>query len=672
MAGISSLGIGSGLDLNGLVENILSSERIPVENTIARQQNKLTTELSGVGIFRGAVSSFRSSLAGLENESSYTTKTYSNPKSSQLGVSINNDAAVGLYDIDIVNLAEAHSIASGAFSSLDEVVGTGTIQLKFGSITGPGFSAFTADPDSTVQNITLDSSNNTLTGLRDTINEGNYGVKASIINDGSGYRLTLQSEKSGANSAMELTITDTGDGNNTDALGLSRLAFNASATQMSETKAAEDASVIINGITVTSSSNVLEDTIEGTTLTLIEESASTPFTLSITDDASSAKKAIKSVVEGFNGMISTLNDLSRSGEDDAGLLAGDTVLRNFTNQIRSLLTGNVAGLSGSITALSTIGITTQSDGTLSIDSAKFDSAIADNPTDALALFARVGKVSDGAIEFDTFSDKSVAGTYDVNITQMATQSVMTGATGLSLPITIDSNNDTLAFNIDGVSTGLLSLTQGTYTSGSELATELQLQINSATALKNEGLSVNVSYDTLNNGFLITSNQYGSNSQIEITTIDTNTTADLGLSIASSVPGLDVAGTIGGNAATGTGQNLVGTSGDSNGLSINIVGGSAGARGSLQFTRGLIASLNSFLGDYVNSTGILSAKEDGLNNSLERLQDDRDSLARRLEATEKRLINQFTALDGLLAQFQTTGDFLAQQIDSLPGFDNLKK
>lgn len=667
MAGISSLGIGSGLDLSGLVDNLLSAERIPAENTINRQQNKLTTELSGVGIFRGAISSFRSSLGGLESASSYSTKNFTNPKTSQLEVSITNDAAVGSYDLDITNLAETHALASGAFTSLEEVVGTGTIQVKFGTITGPGFTSFTADSSSTLQTITLDNTNNTLAGLRDTINDGDFGVRASIINDGSGYRLTLQSASSGANAAMELTITDTGDGNNVDEFGLSRLAFNATATQMTETKAGEDATLTVNGISVTSSSNTLSDMIEGTTLTLVEESAGVPFTVTITDDTSSATSAIESVVEGFNTMIIALNDLSHSSAEGAGILAGDTTLRNFTNQIRSLLTSNVDGLSGSITALSTIGITTQANGTLSIDNSKFGAAVAANPTDALALFAQLGNVSDANVEFDTFSDDSVAGTYDVNITQLATQSIMTGATGLLLPITIDNDNDNMSFFIDGISTGSIALTQGTYTTGADLATELQLQINSVTAIKDANLSVTVSYDTLNNGLVITSNQYGSKSQIEVTTVDTNTTAQLGLSVSTSVFGLDVAGTIGGNAATGSGQNLLGTAGGSNGLSLNIAGGTIGDRGSLQFTRGLISSLNNFLGDYIDGSGILTSKEDGLNSSLEGLQEDRVNLERRLAATELRLINQFTALDGLLARFQSTGEFLEQQIDSLPGF-----
>lgn len=670
MAGISSLGIGSGLDLSGLVENLLAAEREPVENTIARQQNRLTTELSGVGIFRGAISSFRSSLAGLQDYDSYSTRSYSNPKSSALGVSISNDAAVGSYAMDITNLAEQHSLASSAFTSIDSVVGTGTMEIKFGTITGPGFTSFSTDSASTIQTITVDATNNTLSGLRDHINGGDYGVTASIVNDGSGYRLTLQSSTSGENAAMQVSITDTGDASDTDASGLSRLAYNASATNMTETQAAEDATLTINGIAITSKSNTLpSDTIEGVTFNLLEETDGTPFTLSVTNNTSSMSDAINTVVDGYNQMMETLNQLSSADVEsgNTGALVGDSSLRGFTNTVRSLMTGAVTGLTGSITAISTMGITTQTDGTLSIDSSKFNQALSDNPEGAVALFAQVGKISDSNIEFDSFTDDSVAGSYEVNITQIATQAIMTGATGLSLPITIDDDNDNLSFYIDGVSTGSISLTQGSYTTGTDLATELQLQINSAEDLKEQGITVSVEYDTNNDGFVITSNKYGSSSKVEITSVDTNTTAAMGLSVSTATDGLNVAGTIGGNAASGDGQTLTSTEGDSNGLSINVTGGSLGDRGDLPFTRGLIESMDTLLGNYLDSTGILSSREDGLNDSLERLESERENLEVRLASMEARLIAQFSALDALVSNFQSTGNYLSQQLDSLPGF-----
>lgn len=670
MASFSSLGIGSGLELSSLVDNLLAAERAPVENSIARQQSRLTTELSGVGIFRGAISSFRSSLTGLDELENYSTKAYTNNNSSAISVAITNDAAVGSYDIDVTNLAEKHSVASASFAELTDEIGTGTIQIKFGTITGPGFSSFAADAGSTVQTLTIDSTNNTLDGLRNYINEGDFGVNAAIINDGSGYRLTLTSEESGANAGMEISVTDTGDANDTDNNGLSQFAFNASATNLVETQAAEDAALTVNGISVVSSSNSIDTMIEGASLTLLSQTDGDSFNVTVTENTASISEAINTVIDGYNTMITTLNGLSEVGTDtsSSGVLVGDSVLRNFTSQARSLMTGAVSGLTGAVTALSTIGIKTSSDGTLSIDDSIFNEAIADNLIDTLALFAQIGKTDDSGIEFNSHSIDSDAGSYDINITQLATRSQLTGSTGLSLPITIDDDNDNISFYIDGVSTGSLSLTQGSYTTGTDLAAELQLQINSADNLKNDGLTVAVTYDTVNDGFVITSGQYGSESIVEITSVDTNTTSSLGLLIGTAAAGQDVAGTIGGHAATGTGQTLVGIAGDATDLSIEVTSGATGSRGTLQFTRGLVESLDDLLENYLSSSGVLSAKEDGINDSLELLQDEQEDLDIRLEAMETRLVNQFAALDVLLAQFQTTGTFLTQQIDSLPGFN----
>jgi flagellar hook-associated protein 2 len=672
MASISSLGIGSGLDLGNLVNSLIDAERVPVENSIARQQNRLTTELSGLGIFRGAVSSFKSSLSGLADPANYSNRSFTNSNPTAVSASVEDDAAVGSYNIDVTNLAENHSLASAAFTSTSDIVGEGTIQIRFGTITGPGFTSFAADPESTIANLTIDSSNNTLSGLRDYINEGDFGVTASIINDGSGYRLTLQSDTSGANAAMEITVSDTGDGNHTDNLGLSRLAFNASATQMTETQAAEDAALSVNGIPVTSSSNTLTEMIEGVSLTLRQETAGEKLNFSVTEDTTVIASSIRKVVSGYNDMMTALNDLGQAGPEgsEAGILVGDSTLRAFISSVRSQMTGTVDGLNGSITALSTIGIRTAGDGSLSIDENAFGAALAGNPEDALALFAPVGRLTDDQMSFAGYSDNSVAGNYAVNITQLATRSSLSGATGLNPAITIGAGNDNLEMIIDGFSTGQLALTHGNYTTGADLATELQLQINSVQTLQDAGVSVSVSYNTTTNGFEITSNKYGSQSGVEIQAVDTTTAADLGLSTGSAAAGLDVAGTIGGASATGDGQTLTSDSGDALGLAVVVSGGTLGERGGLRFTRGLIEQLDSFLDGYLDSDGILSAREDGITESLEGLTDEREQLNLRLESLEARLVAQFSALDALVANFQSTSNFLAQQINNLPGSGTL--
>ncbi len=671
MASISSLGIGSGLDLANLVTGLLAAERRPLENSLNRRESTLSTQLSGIGLMRSAIADFRASLSGLSNADSFQTRAIKNSNDTAITASVSNEAAIGSYSIDVTNLAERHSLASTAYSDVNQVIGEGTLTVRFGTITGPGFGGFTVNPDKASQTLTIDSSNNTLAGLRDYINENDFGFSASIINDGTGYRLTLTSSSSGAASALEISVADS-DGNDTDALGLSNLAYNAGAANLLETQAAEDAQLTVNGLAVTSPSNVLSDMIDGLSLTLNEETAGTPVKITVSETSEALKTSIESLVEDFNTMIGQLKDLGKASEnrEQAGILAGDTTLRNFVNSVRRQITSPVPGVSGDLSALVDIGITTQADGTLSIDSAKLNRALSEHPTQVKALFAPVGETSDSQIRFKDSSDATRPGTYTVQIDALASHGLYQGSGGLTFPLTIDAANDDLAVSIDGTSSGPLTLTQGSYADGDALAVQLQSTINSSSLLSSAGISVTVAFDSASGSLTITSGSYGADSSVSIDSIDTNTAATLGLNTGAGTAGSDVAGRIGGQLAEGDGQTLKAVTGDAEGLSLDVLGGPLGARGTVSFSRGFIQGLNDFLGGYLDSEGVLTTREEGLNKSLEKIQDERDQLDRRMAATEARLVAQFSKLDTLLAQFQSTSTYLAQQLNNLPGSGQL--
>ncbi len=671
MASISSLGIGSGLDLSGLVSGLLAAERRPLENSLNRRESSLSTELSGVGLMRSAIADFRSSLSSLSNADNFKTRSLNNSNAEAVSASVSNDAAIGEYSVEVGNLAERHALASTAYQDINETVGTGTMTVRFGTITGPGFGSFAVNPDKATQTITIDSSNNTLSGLRDYINQNDFGFSAAIINDGTGYRLTLTSDATGASSAMEITVADD-DGNDADAAGLSNLAYNAGAANLVQTQAAEDAQLTVNGLAVTSSSNQLDNLVEGLSLTLNQETAGTPVKLGISETSDALKESIESLVDDFNSMIGQLNDLGKSGEDptQAGLLAGDATLRNFVNSVRRQITSPVPGVPGDIKALVDIGISTQRDGTLELDSGKLNAALAEDPDAVKALFAPVGKSSDSQIRFADSSDDTVAGVYRVQVDQLASKGSYSGSGGLTLPLTIDAGNDSLAVSVNGVSSGPLTLTQGSYADGDALAVELQSAINSSGLLVSAGVSVSVAFDTAAGGLVITSNSYGSDSTVSIDSVDSNTAATLGLSVGAGTAGSDVVGSIGGSPAEGKGQLLTSLAGDSEGLAVEVLGGPTDARGTVSFSRGFIEGLNRFLGGYLDSDGVLSTREDGLNESLEKIQEEREQLERRMAATEERLIAQYSALDTLLAQFQNTSTYLTQQLNNLPGSGQL--
>lgn len=669
MASISSLGIGSGLDLSGLVTNLVSAERAPVDSRLNRYESTLTTDLSGVGLMRGALSGFQGSLSSLSNSDNFSNRKISNSQPSEITATVSQNASIGSYSVEVSNLASAQSLASSAYAALDSEVGTGSLQIKFGTITGPSFTSFTPDASSAIQTITVDSSNNTLSGLKDHINSNDYGVTASIVNDGTGYRLTLLSDSTGANAAMEITVTDTGDASDTDINGLSNLAYNALAQNVTQTQVAKDANLTINGLPITSATNSLSEAIEGVTLSLNAETAvGVPAKIVISEESSQISLAIKDLIAGFNAMISTLNDLSSSNPEtgEVGILAGSSVVRSFTSQIRNVLTSPVDGLNGDIRAMVDIGITTQSDGSLSIDSSKFDAAVAANPLDALGLFSAVGQASDSLITYNGSSDSTDEGEYAVNITQLASRAEFTGNSVLAFPLTIDADNDELSLTVDGTSTGTISIAQDSYASGDDLAAELQLKINSSSLLQDAEKTVAVSFDATNSRLVINSGSFGSSSTVAINSVDTNTAAQLGLTAISGADGVDVAGTIGGVPGTGDGNTLTIESGSPNGISIDVEGNSLGDRGTIKFVRGFVDTLDTLLESYLDSDGVLSAREDDISKSLDGIKDERDTLELRMEALNVRLVREFSALDILISQFQTTGEYLSQQLASLPG------
>lgn len=670
---VTATGIGSGLDIESLVTQLVAAERTPVESRLTNQEAVLTAELSAFGAYKGALAAFQSSLSSLNNLNTFGQRSASAGDDSIVSISAGANAATANYDLMVTQLAKSHSLASGGYGSPSDVVGTGTITIRFGSTDyvspdpGPeSYNSFSVNPDHGVATITIDSSNNTLEGIRDAINNANAGVSAAIVNDGSGYRLLLNSGLTGEENSLEVTVDDTGDANDLDNAGLSALAFNADATNLSQTVAAQDAVFSINGLSINSSENSVNNVIDGVSLTLKDLTGSTPVSLSVEEDHASVKESITDFISAYNNFVETVNNLTSYDADTgiAGTLQGDFSARSISSQLRQVLTNAVEGFGEtSFSSISELGITTQSDGTLSVDTADLDTALANNFDEIVGMFAAVGFPSDGDIEFVSSTDETAVASHAINISQVATQGQLVGASA-SFPLDIDDDNDNFTINVNGISSNSISLTQGTYASGADLAAELQARINGDSAISSGGASVTVTFNT--DHFEITSNDYGSASRIEIYAVDTNTTAELGLSAVAGTTGLDVAGTINGVAAIGSGQILTGASGsDSEGLKLNILGGATGDRGTVNFSQGIAYQLNTMITGFLEIDGALDSRTDGIQDRIEDIADRREALDYRMELLEARYRAQFNALDSLLAQLQTTSDFLTQQLASLP-------
>lgn len=674
---VAATGIGSGLDIEGLVTQLVAAERGPTETRLVQREAQLTSQLSAFGTLQGALSSLQTSVDTLSDTATFNQRSAGSSNEDALGVSANADAAAGSFSVSVDRLAQSQSLASGSFASLTDVVGEGELTLRFGTadVTGadPGpesFDSFSVNADRASATITIDASNNTLQGVRDAINAADAGVSAAIVNDGDGFRLLLSTTETGADNSIEIQVSDTGDGNDTDLEGLSRLAFNTTANNLSQTVSAEDASFSINGLALTSASNDADQVIDGVSLSL-QATTEAPVTVTVSDNEAAVRSAIEGFVSAFNSFANVASNLTAYDveTDRAGALQGDFATRSIITQVRSALTGSSNGFDGPFSTLAELGITTQANGNLAIDNGRFGAALRDNFDSVAGVFAQVGQTGDTNVVFDGASSLTQIGNYGVEITQLATRGSVASAAipapaALS-PLVIDGNNDTLSLTIDGVSSSSISLTQGSYDSGDAVAAELQSRINGDSALLEAGISVSVTFDA-SNRLQIQSSRFGSESSVAIDSVDTSTGATFGLSVGAGTDGVDVAGSIGGVAATGTGQTLLGAVGSSTqGIRLSIIGGATGARGSVNVSSGVAVSLGSVIDRFLDSNGLIDLRTDTLEADVERITEDREALEARLEAIEARFRNQFNALDILLANLQSTSEFLTTQLAGIP-------
>lgn len=663
MPSISVSGVGSGLDINKIVTDLVAAESQPATQRLDRREASIQAELSAIGSLKGALSEFRDTVSGLRNATKFLGMKATVGNEALLGASTTTAAQPGSYSVQVEKLAQAQKLASGSFASIGDTIGTGTLTFTFGTYDSVG-DTFTENTAKPAKTLTIDPSNNTLAGLRDAINNADLGVRASIVNDGSGYRLVLASNETGAKNGLKITVSD-GDGNDTDANGLSQLAFDpttAGVKNLTQTVAAQDAELIVDGLTITSASNSVVGAVQGVTLNLKSAQPGVATELTIAHDTGTVQESVESFVKAYNTLTGLINEMTAYNPitREKGALLGDASVRSVTGQLQRIIGAVVPGSSGALRSLADIGISTQKDGTLALDTAKLQKAVETDTQGIAALFARTGRSSDPLISYVSAAKESKAGSYDVNVTQLATRGNYTGTATAGFPLTVSAGvNDSFTLKVNGVQSNAITLTAATYNTGEELATELQSRINADANLQKLSALVSVTFDT--DHFVITSTRYGSVSKLE--SFVGSAVNDLGLASGTGAAGVDVIGTIGGAAATGAGQQLKGA-GDAEGIVVDVLGGVTGSRGTVSLSEGVAESLDKLLNGFLKSEGLMDSRTASLNKRLSDIGDQRVSLQRRMDTLETRLRNQFTAMDSLVSQLTATGNFLTQQLAGL--------
>lgn len=673
MAGISSLGIGSGLDIGTLVDRLVAAEQAPVQNRLNSREAQAQAQLSAYGSLKSALNDFRDTVQGLAQAGDFRTLTATSSNPEAVAVSASTTAVTGRLDLEVNQLAQAQTVASAAFATPAATVGSGTLTLRFGTVATDAEGAvidFTQNPDKAVATIDIPAGSNTLASIRDAINNADAGVSASIINDGNGERLVFNAADTGAANAFVIEVTDD-DGNDADGAGLSQLAFNTTASQSQQARAGQDAQLIVNGLAVSRAGNEITDLVDGLTLSLQTTTASAAR-IDVTQDAGAVKQKIQDFVDAFNQLSQQISQLAGfdASLGQGGVLQGNATVRGIDTRLQRLTTAEIPALNGrAIRSLADLGITTQRDGTLQIDDAALSGALENHFDEVGALFGIGGLVEGSGFRYAGSGGATRGGEYTVAVTSLAQQASIQGAAIVpptpSLPLVIDASNDTLQLTVDGVPSGTIRLTQGNYASGTDLAAELQARINGDTNLKDAGATVSAAFS--GNAFVITSSRYGSESAVTLNSVAANTPSSLGLSGGQTGVGADVQGTIDGIAASGSGRFLTAQSGAAAGLKVEITAPTTGEFGTLTFSRGLADQLNTTLETYLDGDGLLDSLTASLSDRIDAIGEDRDQLAARMQKVRQRYLDQFNAMDTLLAQLNSTASFLSNQ---LPGLERL--
>lgn len=424
---MNSVSSTSAIDVNSIVSSLMSVERQPL-TLIANQKSAFEAKLSAYGTLKSALSTFQTSVGALASASKFNAQSATSATPSVFTATANGSATIGDYAITVNQLAKSQKIALDGVANTTDVIGTGKLTIAFGTyapaIVSPATPAsFTDNPDKASFEVTIDSSNNTLAGVRDAINAANGGVTATIVNDGTANRLVITSKETGEVNGLKITVADD-DGNATDNNGLSKLAYDPLATagsgkNMSQLQAPLNALLNIDGIDVVKASNTVSDAIEGVTINLLTTSNSQAVNLGVASDQAKIKESVTAFVDAYNKVMDTLKTLTKFDEagKSSGKLLGDATARSITSQLKTVI-GKTVDTGGTITSLTDIGVGFQRDGKLALDSTKLTNAITNNFDDIAALFSTSARTSDPQVSYLGSTSKTQTGTYPITVSQI--------------------------------------------------------------------------------------------------------------------------------------------------------------------------------------------------------------------------------------------------------------
>jgi flagellar hook-associated protein 2 len=355
-ASVTSTGLGTNLNVNAIVPSLVNAEIAPIMTLLQAKQTADKSTISALGTVKSTLSALQAALEAITTGTALTGLAASSSNASVFTATASSSAVAGTYNIEVNTLAKTNTIMSSAYANANTVVGDGTITVNAG---GSSF------------NVTLSPGNDTLANLRDAINNAsnNTGVSAAIITAVDGAHLSLSSTQTGTANAVSVTSP--------------LLTFTTAS-------AASDAKIFVNGLQCNSSSNVISGAISGITLNLVSAQPGTQNTLTVAANTQGAVGAVQAFVNNYNTALTTLQQATayNASTKQAGPLLGDISTQSLLGQMQSITGGSLSMAAFNVSTLSQIGITTNKDGTLSVNTSTLTAALQSNAQGVQALLSK--------------------------------------------------------------------------------------------------------------------------------------------------------------------------------------------------------------------------------------------------------------------------------------------
>ena len=359
MGSLISSGIGSGLDIAGLVRRLVEVEGAPQTARLNLREAEAQAKLSALATIRSALAEFRSALGAISDIESFRGRTATVSGSEHVKLTATTSAVPAAYELEVEAFASAHKLATAPYASADETIGTGTLTIMVGAA---------------VMNVEIDAESATLAAIAAAINQApdNAGVVATVVNGIDGAQLVLSAVEPGAESSLVVTQTG-GDG------GLAALVYDPlnGTTALTELRPAANARVRIDGIAVESNGNRIDGAIEGLSIELLSaEAAGEQARLTVGYDREGARAAINKLVDAYNSLVDAVGNVASYDPESSrsGPLFGDGGLRNLVTQLRRELSGALDAADAPFSLLIEIGVETELSGKLKLDGTKLDAA----------------------------------------------------------------------------------------------------------------------------------------------------------------------------------------------------------------------------------------------------------------------------------------------------------